>query len=51
MISRVYHFGFKWKPSKLAIPVALLHHDADVNVVTGPVNAALGKHKRVEIFR
>ena len=50
VISRVYHFGFNRKPSELAIPVALLHDDADVNVVAGPVNTPLGEHECIEVF-
>src|SRR5215472_14916837 len=50
VIPRVYHFGFNRKASELPIPVALLHDDADMNVIAGSVNTSLGEHERVQVF-
>ena len=51
VIARIDHFGFNRKPFEISVPVTLFDDDADVNVVARPVNAALGEHERIEIFR
>ena len=51
MTARVHYFGLERQSFQPALPVSLLHDDADVNLVARPVDPAFGKDERVEIFR
>ena len=50
MPARIHHFGLQRQSFELALPVSLFHDDTDVNFVPRPVDSALGKDKRIEIF-